>query len=57
MIGYLVFRFLLDFIKPVVTIMAGLSTIQICCIAGLLYYRKTIIKLIFKPQELIENGI
>jgi phosphatidylglycerol:prolipoprotein diacylglycerol transferase len=56
-ICYLIFRLLLDFIKPVVTIMAGLSTIQICCIAGLLYYRKTIIKLIFKPQELIENGI
>ena len=38
MISYLVFRLLLDFIKPHFNIAAGLSTIQFACIAGLLYY-------------------
>ena len=42
MIGYLLFRFLLDFIKPHYNIVMGLSAIQLACIAGLLYYRKDI---------------
>lgn len=38
MIAYIVFRFLLDFIKPHYTFSFGLSTIQITCMVGLLYY-------------------
>jgi prolipoprotein diacylglyceryltransferase len=56
MIGYLFFRFFLEYLKPHEMVFAGLSTIQIACLAGLIYYRKTIIKLIFKPAELIAYG-
>lgn len=38
MIAYLLFRFLLDFIKPHYNIILMLSTIQITCAVGLLYY-------------------
>ena len=38
MISYLIFRFLLDFIKPHYTWSFGLSSIQIACLIGLLYY-------------------
>ncbi|HET7897254.1 MAG TPA: prolipoprotein diacylglyceryl transferase family protein, partial [Flavisolibacter sp.] len=38
MIGYLLFRFLLDFIKPHYPVLLGLGTIQLTCLAGLLYY-------------------
>jgi prolipoprotein diacylglyceryltransferase len=38
MIAYLVFRFLLDFIKPHYNVILMLSTIQITCAAGLMYY-------------------
>ncbi len=43
MIAYLSFRFLLDFIKPHYTFSFGLSTIQITCLAGLLYYYRYLI--------------
>ena len=56
MIAYLLFRFSVDFIKPRIHIAAGLSTIQLCCLAGLFYYGKTIIMLIFKPSLLSKNG-
>ncbi len=38
MIAYICFRFLLDFIKPHYNLLAGLSTIQITSLLGLLYY-------------------
>jgi phosphatidylglycerol---prolipoprotein diacylglyceryl transferase len=38
MIGYLLFRFLLDFIKPHYPVFLGFSTIQLTCLAGLSYY-------------------
>ncbi len=38
MIAYLLFRLLLDFIKPTYPIILGLSTIQLTAIVGLLYY-------------------
>lgn len=38
MISYLVFRFLLDFIKPRYPIFLNLSTIQLASLAGVLYY-------------------
>jgi phosphatidylglycerol---prolipoprotein diacylglyceryl transferase len=43
MIGYLLFRFTLDFIKPRYTFSIGLSTIQLACLLGLAYYGKYII--------------
>jgi phosphatidylglycerol:prolipoprotein diacylglycerol transferase len=42
MIAYLLFRFLLDFIKPHYTFVFGLSSIQIACLLGLIYYRRDI---------------
>jgi len=38
MIAYMVFPFSLDFIKPHYTFSIGLSTIQITCVIGLIYY-------------------
>lgn len=49
MIGYLLFRFLLDFIKPHYTFQFGLSTIQLACMAGLIYYAG----FIFHPKKLL----
>ncbi|MBZ4190161.1 prolipoprotein diacylglyceryl transferase family protein [Niabella beijingensis] len=49
MIGYLLFRFLLDFIKPHYTWPVGLSSIQIACLLGLLYYFRYIIQ----PKKLL----
>ena len=43
MIAYLSFRFALDFIKPHYTFPIGLSTIEITCVAGLIYYAPFII--------------
>lgn len=42
MIAYLVFRFLIDFIKPDFHPILGLSAIQIACVLGLLYYHRHI---------------
>jgi phosphatidylglycerol:prolipoprotein diacylglycerol transferase len=44
MIAYLAFRFLLDFIKPHFEIVPGLSTIQVACLLGLMYYSPFILK-------------
>jgi prolipoprotein diacylglyceryltransferase len=38
MIGYLTFRFLIDFIKPTPHPYFHLNNIQIACIAGIIYY-------------------
>jgi phosphatidylglycerol:prolipoprotein diacylglycerol transferase len=51
MIMYLFFRFLLDFLKPHYTYNFGLSTIQIVCAAGLIYYYQYIIH----PKKLIAS--
>ncbi|WP_336517952.1 prolipoprotein diacylglyceryl transferase [Pollutibacter soli] len=51
MIGYLGFRFFLDFIKPTIPIILNLSFIQLMCVAGLIYYVRTIISLIFNPPQ------
>ena len=48
MISYLLFRFLLDFIKPHYPVFIGLSTIQLTCLVGLLYYSPFILQ----PQKL-----
>lgn len=51
MIAYLLFRFVLDFIKPHYFSGIPFSTIQLTCLAGLLYYSKTIVH----PQQLLCN--
>jgi phosphatidylglycerol:prolipoprotein diacylglycerol transferase len=38
--GYLIFRFMVEFIKPDYFFSFGLSVIQLVCIAGILYYYK-----------------
>ena len=49
MIGYLIFRLLLDFIKPHFTFTIGLSTIQLTCMLGLLHY----LPFIVNPKKLL----
>jgi prolipoprotein diacylglyceryltransferase len=56
MIAYFAFRFLLDFIKPRYVLFAGLGTIQIFCLIGLLYYSRTIYKIFFNFSVLTEHG-
>jgi prolipoprotein diacylglyceryltransferase len=51
MIAYLGFRLLLDFIKPHYTFDVGLSTIQLTCIVGLLYY----LPFIIRPKKLLSS--
>ncbi|SKA22663.1 Prolipoprotein diacylglyceryltransferase [Chitinophaga eiseniae] len=51
MIGYLLFRFTLDFIKPGYRFGFGLGSIQLACLAGLIYYAPVIIS----PSRLIEK--
>ena len=50
MIAYMLFRFLLDFIKPHFTYSIGLSTIQITSLAGLAYYYAYILH----PKKLLK---
>ena len=45
LIGYLIWRFFVEWLKPVYVFPFGLSTIQLACLAGLFYYRKTIVAL------------
>jgi prolipoprotein diacylglyceryltransferase len=50
MIAYLVFRLLLDIIKPGWRYTLGLGSIQLACIAGLLYYHRYLLH----PRTLIK---
>ena len=50
MIAYISFRFLLDFLKPHFTWSIGLSTIQLACFFGMLWYSLYIIK----PKRLLQ---
>jgi phosphatidylglycerol:prolipoprotein diacylglycerol transferase len=54
MVAYFAFRFFLDFIKPRYVLFAGLGTIQLCCLIGLLYYSRTIYKILFNFSSLTE---
>lgn len=46
MIAYLAFRLLIEFIKPLPFVYVGmLSGIQLLCLAGLLYYRRDIVRI------------
>lgn len=52
MIGYLVFRFSLEFIKEREEILFNLGTIQLACLGGLLYYYRTIYQFFSKITTL-----
>jgi phosphatidylglycerol---prolipoprotein diacylglyceryl transferase len=52
MVAYILFRFLLDFIKPHYTFNIGLSTIQLTCLLGLIYYFSYIVH----PQKLLNTS-
>jgi prolipoprotein diacylglyceryltransferase len=49
MIAYLAFRFCLDFVKPPYFLVLGLTTIQLTCLTGLIYY----LPFILQPKKLI----
>jgi phosphatidylglycerol:prolipoprotein diacylglycerol transferase len=53
MISYLIFRLLVEFIKPGYFFSFGLSVIQLVCIAGLLYYYKVFVypSKLLKPES------
>lgn len=53
MIAYLVFRFFLEYIKPVHPVLFAMSAIQLACLLGLVYYAKTLIRLVNDPGKLI----
>lgn len=46
MISYFTFRFCIEFLKPNVFFIIGLSSIQVLCLICMLYYYKTILKLV-----------
>jgi len=58
MIGYLLFRFLLDFIKPGWRYCLGLGSIQLACLAGLIYYGRYFLHpaLLLKKKKLSYAG-
>lgn len=56
MTAYLLFRFGVEFLKPRVIWVAGLDTLQVCCLTGLLYYRRTLFRLIIQPKSLTVHG-
>ncbi len=51
LLSYLIFRLLIEFIKPDYFFSFGLSVIQLVCLAGILYYYKVFIH----PKTLIES--
>jgi len=53
MICYLIFRLLIDWIKPAHFFAIGVTTIQLACVGGLFYYYKTLYFLISKPSNLV----
>jgi len=57
MICYLLFRFLLDFIKPGERYLFGMGTIQLACLVGLLYYHRYLFKpkFLLRPQLVLNN--
>jgi len=59
LISYLAFRFLIDFIKPGERYLFGLGSIQLACLAGLLYYNRYIInpKLLLNPTSAPNNAV
>ena len=52
MIAYILYRFFQDFIKPSYIVIAGLSTMQLTAILGLLYYYRYLIH----PKKLLQTN-
>jgi phosphatidylglycerol---prolipoprotein diacylglyceryl transferase len=52
-IAYLLFRFLISFLKPEYKIIGVFSTIQLASLLGLLYYSKTIFNLLSDPSTFL----
>jgi phosphatidylglycerol:prolipoprotein diacylglycerol transferase len=52
MFFYFLFRFCIEYIKPVFVFSFGLSTIQLFCLAGLIYYYR----IIATPKYLLKTG-
>ncbi len=50
--SYLLFRFLIEFIKPFYTFSFGLSPIQLACLAGIIYYYQVFLF----PKKLLEKS-
>ncbi|MFV8331630.1 prolipoprotein diacylglyceryl transferase [Flavobacterium sp. XS2P14] len=50
MISYFTFRFLIEFIKPNIFFILGLSSIQILSLTCLIYYHKTILNLVINAR-------
>ena len=55
MIGYLLYRFLIGFLKPGFRFDFGLTTIQIVSFLGLLYYSRTIVALLISRSTLFAD--
>lgn len=53
LMAYLLFRFLLDFIKPRETYVPGLGAIQLACLAGLGYYYRYLLR----PARLVKTDL
>ncbi len=53
MIAYLIFRFFIDFIKPTHAVLLTLSSIQLACLGGLIYYARTLLFIFYSPRKLI----
>ncbi len=51
MVSYLIFRLMVEFIKPAYFFNFGLSVLQLACLSGLMYYYRVIIY----PKELIQR--
>jgi phosphatidylglycerol---prolipoprotein diacylglyceryl transferase len=51
-VSYLTFRFLIDFIKPDFHPILGMSVIQFACLFGIIYYRRSLIRLCKFSQKL-----
>lgn len=54
--GYLLFRLLIDFIKPTPHPYAGLNNIQLACLAGLIYYTLLMRRKLTAKPTLIGKG-
>jgi prolipoprotein diacylglyceryltransferase len=52
MIGYFTFRLCVDFLKPDVRVLAGLSSIQWACVLMLLYYAPDVLRWIRKGESI-----
>ncbi len=56
MAGYLAYRFFVDFLKPGFDVAVGLTSIQIACLLGLLYYGILLRALFVSPSSIITRN-